>query len=70
MTDEVLSRLVKIRKEFEAILRAEGVLPEKSIDVLLRIGMTRRETKAWSKEPDFTKRIATALPTKRRRRVT
>jgi len=65
--DKIYDELCKIYEELKASLReSEPESPTNHTDELASTEVRR----LLKNEPDFTKRIATPLPTKRRRRVT
>jgi hypothetical protein len=66
---ELDDRLVKLRKQFEELL-GKGKM-ERDTEPIDDFWFTENEDMAWqSTEQEYTKRIATPLPTKQRRRVT
>jgi hypothetical protein len=65
--DRILAKLIRIRDEFEQILRAEGTIPQVTLPTDWELAaFTEAEAKDWLlNEPDFTKRIVTPLNSKR-----
>ena len=67
MTDELLVRLRKIRREFESILRREGIIGNGEGKERSKLVLTKEDMSAWQKnEPNYTKRIARPLTRKRK----
>lgn len=71
MTDNIDEQLRKLNKSLDRLL-GYNLNPEmEETKVSEDTGLTPDEVQTWlMKEPNFTKRIATPLPTKHRRRVT
>jgi hypothetical protein len=68
LTDDFDQSLARIRAIGENIRKMLGEVEPKVLDNFI---FTEQEENAWfDAEPAFTKRIATPLPTKQRRRVT